>query len=152
MFWTTKPTPLARLYDQSDFYPAFARDVRRARNRVIIESPFIARWRFYDVLPVLEHAAHRGVRVIVNTRDPAEHLPAMHLQADECIAALFSIGAEVLYTGRLHRKIAIVDDTVWDGSLNILSQSDSLEIMRRTESAEYAQRLIKLTKTTRWYN
>lgn len=41
----------------------------------------------------------------------------------------------VFYTGKLHRKIAVIDNEVLrEGSLNMLSQWDSCEVMRRTES------------------
>jgi hypothetical protein len=101
---------------------------------------------------MLETAIHRGVHVIVNTRDPDCHEPMMREQALACLETLDELGVEVLYTGSLHRKIAIVDDVLWEGSLNIFSQNDSCEIMRRTASVDAVKQMIRFTKLSRWYN
>ena len=46
-----------------------------------------------------------------------------------------------------HRKLAIIDGQIlWEGSLNILSQVLSREIMRRTNSIELAHQMIQFTK------
>ena len=152
MFRRNVSTPTSQLYDQSDFYRAFERDVLSARHRIIVESPFIAERRFCSILPLFECAIRRGVVVIINTRNPDEHDLIMRNQALNCIGELQGLGVIVIYTGALHRKIAILDDIVWEGSLNILSQSDSCEIMRRTRSPEYAHHLIHFTKMAKWYN
>jgi hypothetical protein len=66
----------------------------------------------------------------------------MFSEASQAIAVLQDIGAEVLFTGGHHRKLAILDRRVlWEGSLNILSQNDSCEIMRRIESEELAREM-----------
>lgn len=151
MFRRTSTMPATQLYDQNNFYRAFEKDLRTARRRIIIESPFITKCRFYYILPLLEQAMHRGIAVVINTRWPDEHKSPMSEQAQECIGMLQQLGAKVLYTSGLHRKLAILDDTTWEGSLNILSQADSCEIMRRTQSLEYSEQLVRFTRMTRWY-
>ena len=152
MFWRSNILPASQLYDQTNFYRAFESDLSNARRRVVIESPFIASRRFYALLPVLQKALSSGVTIVVNTRDPSEHEPHMRAHAEKCIEVLHDIGVTVLYTGALHRKIAFIDDVVYEGSLNILSQSDSCEIMRRTKSSDYTCELIKFIKLSKWYN
>jgi hypothetical protein len=52
------------------------------------------------------------------------------------------IGIMVLYTVKHHRKLAIIDnETLWESSLNILSQNDSCENMHRIESKELARQM-----------
>jgi phosphatidylserine/phosphatidylglycerophosphate/cardiolipin synthase-like enzyme len=140
------------LYDEKTFYGAFIRDVDRAQTRVIIESPFITLRRYRSLELALEAAVCRGVLVAVNTRDPNSHNLVMREQALACVDAMQEFGAGVLYTSSLHRKIAIVDDILWEGSLNILSQNDSCEIMRRTVSANAVKQMIRFTGLSRWYN
>lgn len=142
----------SRLHDQESFYRAFERDLRTARHRIIIESPFITKRRSCAVLPLVKQVVRRGVVVVVNTRDPNEHELVMREHALECIDALQLLGVTVLYASGLHRKLAILDNTSWEGSLNILSQADSCEMMRRTQSTEYTKQLIQFTKMARWYN
>lgn len=57
---------------------------------------------------------------------------------------MHKLGVTVLFTGKLHRKIAITDNEIlWEGSLNILSQSDSCEIMRRIVSCELSEQTVQ---------
>lgn len=144
--------PASELYNEATFYKAFIRDVEKAHSRVIIESPFITLRRLRSLETVLEAALYRGVRVIVNTRDPDSHEPMMREQALACLETLDELGVEVLYTGNLHRKIAIIDNVLWEGSLNILSQNDSCEMMRRTAAADAVKQMIRFTGLSRWYN
>ncbi len=147
------PLLKSQLYNQDTFYAAFVRDVQRARQQVIIESPFITRWRFNALYPALVHAAKRGVQIVVNTRNPECHEPIMQQQAIETIETLQNLGVIVLYTGKHHRKLAVIDNkTLWEGSLNILSHANSCEVMRRIESPELARQMIDFTGLAEWYN
>ncbi len=143
----------SQLYNEKAFYVAFVRDIRKAHERVIIESPFITLRRFDTLYPLIRSSIRRGVRIVINTRHPESHDGAMRQQALSSIATLQSIGVEVLYTSNLHRKLAMIDNEVlWEGSLNILSQSDSCEMMRRTRSKDVVRQMIRFTKLSRWYN
>ncbi len=135
------------LFDNNTFYKAFERDLRRARKSVIIESPFITRRRMEHLLPLLMKLRHKGVRIVVNTRSPEEHNEEYAIQAEDAVTAMQDIGIKVLYTVKHHRKLAIIDEEIlWEGSLNILSQGDSCEVMRRTVSNSIAWQMIRFTK------
>lgn len=140
------------LYDEKTFYKAFMCDIAHAKVRVVIESPFITTRRFETLKGVIAKISKRGVRVVVNTREPEAHDPLMREQAATCIEKLQLLGVTVLYTTNLHRKIAIVDDVLWEGSLNILSQNDSCEMMRRTASSDAVAQMIRFIKLSQWYN
>ena len=141
-----------QMYDEQSFYRAFQKDLYSARKSVIIESPFITLRRVEELLPVITKLRRKGVLVTVNTRNPIEHDEEYEMQALVAIEQLQGLGVKVLYTIRHHRKLAIIDGTVtWNGSLNILSQHDSCEIMWRVASKGIADQLlgfIKLTKYT----
>ncbi len=135
------------LFDNNTFYKAFERDLRRARQSVIIESPFITRRRMEHLLPLLTRLRHKSVRIVVNTRNPEEHNEEYAIQAEDAVASMQDIGIKVLYTVKHHRKLAIIDEEVlWEGSLNILSQGDSCEVMRRNISNSLAWQMIHFTK------
>jgi phosphatidylserine/phosphatidylglycerophosphate/cardiolipin synthase-like enzyme len=137
---------LSRLYDEQCFYPAFLSDIRRAADNIIIESPFISQRRLNSLYPALRQAKRRGIHIVINTRDPRYHEDFMQQQAIDGIAALQALGIEVLYTGNHHRKLAIIDKRIiYEGSLNILSQTDSCEVMRRIESGELAEEMVRFT-------
>ena len=141
-----------QMYDEQSFYRAFQKDLYSARKSVIIESPFITLRRIEELLPVITKLRRKGVSVTVNTRNPIEHEEEYEMQALVAIEKLQGLGVKVLYTVKHHRKLAIIDGTVaWNGSLNILSQHDSCEIMWRVASKGIADQLlgfIKLTKYT----
>lgn len=54
------------------------------------------------------------------------------------------MGVQVLFTGNHHRKVAILDRSIlYEGSLNILSQNDSSEVMRRIKSTQLAWQMVR---------
>ena len=67
----------------------------------------------------------RGVEVVVNTKPIEEHDSQYQEQATVVVEMIQDLGVKVLFTNGHHRKIAIVDDILYEGSLNILSQNDS---------------------------
>lgn len=141
------PTDLlsSRLYDQDTFYPAFLKDLANCHSEVLIECPFITNRRLRTLLPTLEKLKARKVRIAINTRDPRTHDEG-HWQDDahEAVSKLQHMGVQVLYTGNHHRKVAILDRSIlYEGSLNILSQNDSCELMRRIESGPLAWQMVR---------
>ena len=139
------------LYDQNTFYKPFTHDILAAKHEVIIESPFITERRMNVLLPVFSRMRRRGVRIIVNTRNPSEHDGDYYYQATNAIATMQAMGVTVLYTAWHHRKLVIIDRrTVYEGSLNVLSFSDSCEIMRKIVSEPIAEQLLKFIAIERY--
>ena len=141
----------SQLFNQDKFYDAFSRDLRRVQTRVIIESPFITVKRLNVLLPTLRCLRARGVSIIVNTKPLDEHDQPLYEQALRSIAMLQEIEVTVLMTVGHHRKLAIIDDDIlWEGSLNILSQNDSCEFMRRMKSSVLAEQMIRFICADKW--
>ena len=140
------------LHSETTFYRSFQRDLKLATREVIIESPFIACKRTDTLLPVFRRLTRKGVRVRINTRNPRHHDRELQIQAWQSIKQLRGVGVKVkFYDDMRHRKLAVIDKTIlWEGSLNILSQSYSKEVMRRTVSTELANQMIKFTRITNW--
>lgn len=141
-----------KLYDQNSFYKAVTRDIYRAKSRVIIESPFITRKRTVELLPVMSRLVKRGVEVIINTKPFEEQDGILYEQALWSVDQLQLAGVKVLMTVGHHRKLIIIDDTItWEGSLNVLSQHDSCEIMRRIDSREITLQTLRFVRLDRFY-
>lgn len=131
------------LLDQVNFYHTFEKDLARAKGEVVIESPFISFKRLNLLLPIFRRLIQRGIRIVVNTKPIEEQDTDYSWQVAECFTKLQEVGVEVLITGGHHRKLAIIDRQIlYEGSLNILSQNDSCEIMRRICSDQLAQQMI----------
>lgn len=135
----------SRLFDQNNFYTAFLKDLGKCQHEAIIESPFITRRRLETILPTLQKLKSRKVKVVINTRNPLDGDDEyMRNESMHAIAKLQHLGIQVLFTGNHHRKLAIIDRQIlWEGSLNILSQSDSCEIMRRIPSVQLAWQMAR---------
>ena len=147
------PSPLlsSRLFNEQTFYTSFLQDLRGSRKEVLLESPFITKRRMRELYPVLRKLVRRGVRVTINTRDSREHEPLMRMDAETAVGMLQDVGVQVLYTDNHHRKLAIIDGCIlWEGSLNILSQNTSCEVMRRIESEALACQMLDFLKVRRF--
>lgn len=144
---------LSQLFDESTFYQAFHRDMARARHSVTIESPFLTVKRARAMTSILKKLRRKKVAVTINTRLPRHHTPKLQFEAEEAIILLKDAGAKVYVCRDLrHRKLAIIDDAIlWEGSLNILSQSNSREVMRRIDSAKLCKQMIRFTRLHNMY-
>lgn len=140
------------LHTECTFYNSFVRDLRHANSEVIIESPFIACKRTESLLPAFRKLTRRGVSIRINTRNPRHHEHELQIQAWQSIKQLRRVGVKVkFYDDMRHRKLAVIDRTIlWEGSLNILSQSYSKEVMRRTDSPTLANQMVRFTGMNKW--
>ncbi|CAN5396799.1 hypothetical protein BH09PAT4_BH09PAT4_00210 [soil metagenome] len=136
----------SQLFDNQTFYKVFTKDLLCASRRVCIESPYITKRRIAELLPVLERLREKDVAITINTRCPDEHNGMYIQQAYDAVQSMQELGIKVLYTVKHHRKLAVIDDVLWEGSLNILSQNDSCEIMRRIESKSLVNQMIAFAK------
>ncbi len=128
----------SQLHDEKTFYRAFLSDLDRCQKELLIESPYITTGRMNGFRSVFNKMLKKGVKIYIFTRDPLEHEAQMALQAETEISHFERIGIQTfLCSGNHHRKLAIIDRKIlWEGSLNILSQAYSREMMRRIENSE----------------
>ncbi len=140
------------LLDQDTFYDRFLSDLKHCKHEAIIESPFITNRRLNQLMPTLEKLKAQRVRLVINTKDPEHHDDDyFRTDARQAISRLQHMGIHVLFTVSHHRKLAIIDRKIlYEGSLNILSQNDSCEIMRRIESVQLAWEMAAFIKIDRF--
>lgn len=133
----------SKLFDQTTFYPALLGDLKQAQNQVIIESPFITTKRVNRLLPTLRQLRNNNVQIVINTKPLGEHEPALYIQTERAVRLFQELDILVLFTGGHHRKVVLVDRQItWEGSLNVLSQYDSCEFMRRIDSKQVAEQTL----------
>ena len=140
------------MFDETTFYEAFVKDLKKCKKEVIIESPYITCKRMIILEPLFKKLIKKGVKVYIITRDPSEHNESLERQSEFEISNFESLGVQVLMCyGNHHRKLAILDRKIlWEGSLNILSQIYSREIMRRIESKVLTQQMFKFLNLKRF--
>lgn len=138
--------------DAGGFYRAFINDLYRAKERVLIISPFISRKRLSFMMDALRHLADKGVEVIIFSRPP-EQQPEGKNVAMELIEAIKKLKIKIDLQRNIHEKIALIDKEIcWFGSLNILSQSQSSERMMRFNSVKAVEQLYKVLGASGFLN
>lgn len=141
------------LYDEATFYPQFVEDLLHVTHEVVVESPYITAERMRLLLPVFQKLVSQGVKIYIFTRDPREHSLTLEYQSETEIQKFEELGVQVfLCTGNHHRKIAILDRKIlWEGSLNILSQTKSREFMRRINDETTTKETLKFLNLERFF-
>ena len=94
---------------------------------------------------VFQRLLHKKIKIHIVTREPSEHESELFCyQATNEILKYSEMGIKFeLLNGFHHRKLAIIDRKIlWEGSLNILSQTNSLEIMRKTEETKEVKQMM----------
>jgi len=136
---------ITKLFNQTSFYPAFIKDTLNAEREVIIYSPFITKFRVEFFEKNFRGLKRRNIKIFIFTRPIAEHEQRARTEVSKTMEEYRKLGAQVFcLEGFIHEKIAIIDRKVlWEGSLNILSQRNSKEIMNRIEDRDLATQLLK---------
>ena len=147
------PLLSSRLFDERTFYKAFLYDLKHCKTEVIIESPYMTTVRVAILSPTLVKLVKKGVKVRVHTRFPGHHDQQLRIQSWLATKSLKQIGVKVrFFNDYNHRKIAVIDGRIlYEGSLNILSQRESREVMRRIESKELTKQMIKFLRLKQWH-
>lgn len=66
------------------------------------------------------------------------------IDAHGALSKLQHMGIHVIFTRDHHRKLVIIGRRVlYEGSLNVLSQSNSSEVMRRIDSTQLAWEMVR---------
>lgn len=132
------------LYNEKTFYRTFVNDLLKAEKEVVIYSPFISKFRSEFFKNTFEKLKRRNIAVFIFTRPLEEHEYLMRNEIKAALGDYEEFGASIIEVpGFIHAKTAIIDRNIlWDGSLNILSQRQSQEIMRRTEDKDMAKQVM----------
>lgn len=127
------PPKETQLFNEKTFYQAFIKDMLKAEREVIIYSPFISKYRVDFLGPTLSKLRKRNIDVFIFTRPIEEHDFQTQREIESTLKECEELGITVIYLkGSIHEKVAIIDQKIlWEGSLNILSQRISRELMRR---------------------
>lgn len=133
------------VFNEKDFWSAFRSDLNATQDQAMIVSPFLTVKRCGFFLDQFANLVARGIKLTVYTKPVDEH-PQRHMvkEAETVVGQLQNIGVTVVQRSMMHQKVAIIDDRIsWEGSLNLLSQNDSLEHMRRLEGTAFANEVRK---------
>jgi hypothetical protein len=127
--------------DEARFYAQLTPLIDQARESIWIWSAWVMK-RAFQLLPRLEAAVRRGVRVTVFTRDPSDQFQRKE-DSVKALQALRDAGVKVVEVNVAHQKAVVVDgQTVMLGSQNSLSQHRTREVMITMQGAFFARRFL----------
>jgi AAA domain/PLD-like domain len=134
---------VADIQDERSFYETFSDYLNQARQSIWIWAPWTTPKRVRSLLPILTDAVGRGVRVTLFVRDPGDWLQGRP-EHQQHLADLRSVLSTVVEINVMHQKIVVIDEkTVLLGSLNVLSQSWTREVMLVMQGAYFARKLLE---------
>lgn len=118
------------------FYDYLFADLQKAKQRIVIFSPFITEKRLSQLLPHFYDAVNQGVQIIIITKALSDHKESEKATYAKCIKVLRDCGVHVIHKKNMHEKLIFIDnDILWNGSLNTLSFTGSTgEIMQRIKN------------------
>ena len=144
--WVPRPEEQAaeNLYNERTFYPAFTKDLLSAKKEVIIYSPFVSKYRAELLSHIIVKLTKSNVDIFIFTRSVEEYDRFQQNQVRTILRRYEELGICIFYMqGSIHEKVAVIDrEILWEGSLNILSQRSSKEMMRRTIGENAAMQVI----------
>jgi len=138
------------IHNEKTFYPALLKDMYNAENEVIIYSPFISKYRADFFREPLSKLKRRNINVFIFTRHVEEHEKYIQNEVRQALEVYKKLGVHIIYlSGSIHQKIAIIDRKIlWEGSMNILSQRSSREIMKRIANEDSVRQIMSHLKLT----
>jgi phosphatidylserine/phosphatidylglycerophosphate/cardiolipin synthase-like enzyme len=143
-YWMRGKQEDGNLFNERNFYRAFIKDMLEAKKEVVIYSPFVSKYRTDYLKRTIEKLKEKNIEVFVFTR-PVKDYDLMFQSQIRCALKRYEeLGVCIFFLkGFIHEKVAVIDrEILWEGSLNILSQKASREMMRRIEGENPARQVI----------
>ena len=138
----TSDEPVSRIYDGHTAMPAFEQDLSDAAQSIVIVSPYLQKGHIERLLPILQEAASRDVKITIHTRDA----DASRADTAVTIALLEKSGVDVILHKALQQRYAILDESiVWYGNVDFLAFGRKDTDTLRFENTDIAGELLDLT-------
>ena len=138
----TSDEPVSMIYDGHAAMAAFEQDLSDAAQSIVIVSPYLQKGRVGRLLPILQSAVSRGVKITIHTSED----DARAAEIAAAVDALQSVGAEVILHKGLQQRYAVLDERiVWYGNVDLLAFGRKDTDVLRFENADIAGELLSLT-------
>ena len=138
----TSDEPVSRIYDGYSATPAFEQDLADAAQSIVIVSPYLQKGRAERLLPILQEAVSRGVKITIHTRDADTN----RADTAAAIELLEKSGANVILHKALQQRYAILDESIaWYGNVDFLAFGRRDADTLRFENTDIAGELLTLT-------
>ena len=130
------------LFDENDYFDAFAKDIERASNSIVISSPSMTKGGVGKMMEVITAAIMNGICILIITKSIDDYSIKVRPSVIKMHEAIKSSGIDLLIKQNVYQKYACVDNyIVWFGSVNVLGYNNG-ESMMRIQDKEVARELM----------
>lgn len=137
------------LYDGHAAMAAFEQELSDAARSVTILSPYLQKGRVSHLLPILQGAVSRGVKITICTGDVSDAEERHQAEVIAAVDLLKELGVEVVLRKGLTQRCAIIDaSVVWYGNVDLLAFGRKDADVLRFENDDIAGELLYLTDET----
>lgn len=128
------------VFDERDFLAVVRLDMARAERGIAIWSAFVTPQGVARIADLLRDRVRSGVKLRCVVRPPEQNGTLGEAAWAEGIRALEAVGAAIDIRASMHEKVVLIDDdTLWLGSLNLLSHAgQTREVMLRVDGRQTA--------------
>ncbi len=133
------------IYDSSNFYDVFERDLVEANKRIVISSPYISEDKINRFIYITTSKIEARCKITIITANPDGVLFDNVGDFYEMIKKLREAGIEVIVKDDLNDHFAVIDDDLcWYGGMNLLGKEDIYDNLMRIKSAKIAEELLEM--------
>jgi len=132
-------------FTSKEYFKQLKDDIYKAEKSIIISVPVIYKKRLLDWLVLLDEMYKNGVHIVIITRPIVDHNENEISIAKEIISMLNNRGFDVRFVNEQCPKIIAIDDElIWYGDLNIFGYYNNEDSIMRLKNKEIANELLKV--------
>ncbi len=141
--------PVSLVYNGNAAVPAFEQDLSDASQSITIVSPYMHRKRIVKLLPLLQEAVARGVKVEIHTAGDTDAEDSRRQEIADIIAMLRQSDIDaVIHDGLQHRYAVLDESTVWYGNVDLLAFGRKDTEIIRFQNTDIAGELLSMVSVS----
>ena len=132
------------IYDLDSYEPVYLRDLREARNEIVISSQTLNTPKVNQLIRLAEERPELKITIV--TWSPEVYRFGRDEVRIQLMNRLHAAAFKILTVDDNCERFAIIDkEIVWYGSMNLLSKADVEDNLMRVESKDIAAELLEMT-------
>lgn len=96
---------ISSIFDNTNFFSVFHRDVQSAKHEIVIVSPFLREKRLSQMLSLLADSIHNGVKTTIVTRPGSDYRADPKSTHREMIQWIKNAGVNLILKSQIHQKV-----------------------------------------------
>lgn len=133
------------IFDYKNYISVFEKDIEEADNEIVISSPGLNKNKVIRFCGLVKEKQEKGVKVSILTLSSDIYPESRKAITKDLINKLIENGIHVKSNENVHEHFAVIDkETVWYGSVNLLSREKEDDNIMRIVSKEIGEELLEI--------